>query len=275
VHIVTLTTCFNRVDSTIRALKTLHQQRLPDSAFFSHYLVDDGSTDGTSEIITSLFPSVNIIHSPGNLYWAGGMRFGWSTAIQSLDYDFLFVYNDDVVFFENALAVLIDTFYNVSTNASPAVIAGSFLDSSRSYLTYGGVRQSSFWHPLRFSRVDPDLTAPLYVDTINMNGCLISHSIIDKMGFLASYFVHSGADFEYGLRLRANGCYSMIAPGFIGICDTNSAPNINQLCYRDRLQFLLGPKGQPMHQRYQFYSKYAGLFWPILFLLPYLRLLRP
>ena len=130
--LVTLTTSHNRVRLTLRALSSLFSQQLPDSFEVSHYLVDDNSTDGTSEAITKLYPSVNIIKGNGNLFWAGGMRYGWDNVICHLDYDYLFVYNDDVILFPDAFKQLFETSRSLRYSAVPNehVISGSFLDST-------------------------------------------------------------------------------------------------------------------------------------------------
>lgn len=44
-------------------------------------LVDDGSTDGTSEFVSGQYPQVNLIRGDGNLWWGGGMRLGMQFAL--------------------------------------------------------------------------------------------------------------------------------------------------------------------------------------------------
>ena len=74
--------------------------------------------------------------------------------------------------------------------------------------------------------------------------------------------------------IGAAGGAAVISPGYVGICDANPEININKLPFSQRLKFLLSPKGQPLLQRFLYYSRHGGIFWPFLFLLPYLRLLR-
>ena len=274
--IATLTTSYNRKKLTLRALSSLVSQKLPENISIIHFLVDDLCTDGTAAAVSKSFPAVNIVSSKGNLFWAGGMRFGWSQAVRQIDYDYIFVYNDDVFLFSNALNSLLETANLLRRSGQPTehIISGSFLDSTEGSLTYGGVTRSSSWHPLRFSLVKPDSTHCKFVDTVNMNGCLISREAIDRVGFLSDYFIHKCADYEYGLKLRAAGGAAVISPGYVGICDANPDLNINKLPFSQRLKFLLSPKGQPLLQRFLYYSRYGGIFWPFLFLLPYLRLLR-
>jgi GT2 family glycosyltransferase len=276
ITVVTLTACFNRRNLTVSALSSLFSQTLPTDVSVQHVVVDDCSTDGTLQAINEMFPSVEVVEGTGKLYWAGAMLHGWKQVIQHCNYDYLFVYNDDASFFPDALANLLRTSFSIADqeNFNGHLIAGSFLDSSKQFLTYGGLKKSSFWHPLRFSRVKPDLLHPVLLDTINMNGCLISRSAIDRVGFLSEYFIHHGADYEYGLKLRRHGGVVLLAPGFIGICDLNLPLDINSLPYIKRCKYLLGPKGEPIMQRLKYCFRYGGFFWPFIFILPYLRLLR-
>ena len=89
--IATLTTSYNRKKLTLRALSSLVAQELPQNISIIHFLVDDLCTDGTAAAVSKSFPAVNIVSSKGNLFWAGGMRFGWSQAVRQIDYDYIFV----------------------------------------------------------------------------------------------------------------------------------------------------------------------------------------
>ena len=90
-RIAALLTCFNRKEKTRKCLESLFAVR-PNSDV---YLVDDGSTDGTSELIAELFPNVHIIIGSGDLYWSRGMYTAWKEAIKE-DYDYYLWLNDDV-----------------------------------------------------------------------------------------------------------------------------------------------------------------------------------
>ena len=64
-------TCYNRKEKTLASLKKLINQEDVDSLDINIYLVDDGSTDGTSEAVKKNFPQVNIIKGDGTLFWNG------------------------------------------------------------------------------------------------------------------------------------------------------------------------------------------------------------
>ena len=68
-HIAVLIACHNRKTSTLKCLEALFSQNKASAGFeFDVYLVDDGSTDGTSTAVAALYPHVNIIQGTGDLF---------------------------------------------------------------------------------------------------------------------------------------------------------------------------------------------------------------
>lgn len=272
-HIVTLTTCHNRRNSTLKVLDDLYEQKLPVGVVLSHVIVDDGSTDGTAEAVHHRFPDVEIVAGNGHLYWAGGMRHGWEHSVASKEFDYLFVYNDDVRLFKTAINDLLEACKSLPGQDNIYVMAGSFRNYDNGHTTYGGRRRSSAWHPLKFAQlVEPDGTLQR-ADTLNMNGALISRGALRKIGFLADYFVHSAADFEYGLRMVNSGGSVYVAGKHIGTCEPNRTmdlPDEISVTLGQRLQLLADIKREPFGQRLKFYKQHGGLLWPVLFVSPYI-----
>ena len=270
IRILTLATCFNRKDATLLALSDLHAQKFDKPVSVEHAIVDDGSSDGTALAVASAFSKVTVISGTGTLFWAGGMRYGWKEYARNQGFDYLFVYNDDGRFNRDALRHLLD---NTTEPEMPAALVGSFTDMDGEKTTYGARRRSSTWHPFKFGQiVEPDGTIQ-EADTLNMNGVLISRGALNAVGFLSEYFVHSNADFEYGLKLRRAGGKVLVAPRHIGRCSMNPSTLINPTDapnLRAALKMLLDPKREPMKQRLQMYRDHGGWLWPLLFITPYL-----
>ena len=68
---------FNRKNLTFNSIGQLHRDLYPKNIKLIHYLVDDCSDDGTSELINKSFNDVKIIKTSGDLYWSRSMKLGW------------------------------------------------------------------------------------------------------------------------------------------------------------------------------------------------------
>jgi len=273
-RIVTLATCYNRRDHTLDSLSDLHQQQLADGVLLQHVIVDDGSSDGTADAVREQFPDVEIVKGNGQLYWAGGMRHGWAEAVAGRKFDYLFVYNDDVSLSPDAIADLLAASESVWQENPCHVIAGSFKSSDGGQTTYGGRLRSSSWHPLKFAGMVEPNGRVQRADTLNMNGALITAEALKKVGFLSDYFLHSGADFEFGLKLAKAGGAVYVAGQPIGECDANpelgGGPTVSAFTpLRQRLGLIFDNKREPFRQRLCYYRQHGGVLWPVLWVSPY------
>jgi len=60
-------------------------------------VVDDGSTDGTSQFIQELFPHVVLLRGDGNLWWTGAVNMGIRWALErAATTDYVLLINDDL-----------------------------------------------------------------------------------------------------------------------------------------------------------------------------------
>jgi len=273
--IETLTTCYNRKQKTLASLNSFVSIRRLGDIQFRHTVVDDGGNDGTSESIERLFPEVNVVRGDGNLYWAGGMRYGYEIAITDKNFDYLLCYNDDINLHQDSLDRLIEVAKDLKIKYSEIAhaIVFTFRDVNNNDETYGGQCSSSILNPLRFLIESPDPETIKFADTLNFNLVLISSSALDKVGFLAPYFIHGGADFEYGLRLRKSGGLVIIAPGYYGTCGRNVPTQWSSENSRSFIEYIMrrsSIKDAPFRSTFRYYYHNGGFFWLFHFVRIYL-----
>jgi GT2 family glycosyltransferase len=262
-------TCHNRRDTTLACLEALNQQGVN----FDVYLVDDGSSDGTSDAVNKHYPAVRILEGNGNLFWVGGMRLAFSEALKG-SYDYYLWLNDDTLLGPKALSNLLDIHHDLAKRGHPnSIIVGSTRDSRTGKPTYGGAVQSKRWYSNKFEFVEPGET-PQECDTMYGNCVLIPHSVAEKVGNLDAAFIHTLGDLDYGLRARKLGCSVWAAPGYVGTCSKNSVRGSwadTNLPLSERLKKVFHIKGFPIRAWTLFVQRHSSPFWYIYWPLPYLR----
>jgi GT2 family glycosyltransferase len=266
--------CHNRRDKTVRALKALASQTCLVDVKWSIFVVDDGSSDGTTEAVLSVIPEAHMFLGPGNLYWGGAMRMVFAAALQQ-DFDFYLWLNDDTVLYPDALERLFQTRQWASQREDrPVIVVGSTQDAHTGATTYGGLVAPYRWRPMHFVLVEPE-AQPEPCSSMNGNCVLISRDVAQRVGNLDPVFTHSGGDVDYGLRARGMGCGIWAAGGFLGTCSANSEAgtwaDVHQPL-RDRLRGVLNPKGLPPREWRVLVSRHCGPLWPVYWASPYVRL---
>ena len=268
-QIAVLITCHNRCDTTIACLEALYQQ----DTVFDVFLVDDGSSDGTTDAVISNYPKVNIIKGSGDLFWVGGMRVAFAKALKD-NYSYYFWLNDDTLLEPNALSKLLNAHQVlIERNYPNSIVVGSAKDPATGEHTYGGTVHSKGWFSNTFKSIKPDRELK-ECDTMQGNIVLIPSSVAEKVGNLDAAFIHTMGDLDYGLRARKLGCSVWIAPGYMGVCSRNYVNGSwadTSLSWIERLRKVVQTKAFPINAWTVFVKRHSGNFWFIYWTFPYLR----
>ena len=271
-RIAVLLTSFNRREVTVACLSALHAQRVWDDLHFETFLVDDRSTDGTSEAIGKKFPKVHVFRSAGNLFWNGGMRMAFAIAMKS-GFDWYLLLNDDTILDEDALDKLIVS-ARISSASTPAIIVGTTRSPGSHKPTYGGYALRTSGVALILDRVHPDPRRLTPCDTMNGNVALIPAQVTQTIGNLEPQFCHQFGDLDYGLRAKRAGFSILVAPGFVGECAENSPVGSwrdRDATFAERWANLLSPKGVPFREWFLFTRRHYGWRFLAYTLSPYLK----
>lgn len=186
----------NRKNITLICLDNLSKNG--DLERYHAIVVDDGSTDGTTEAIRDLYPEVIVLLGDGNLWWTGAIKKGMEYAFENKA-EFIIWLNDDCQFSEAALTNLV----NCSQNCQVA-IAGcqGFELNQPTQLAFGGKIKT--WKGYRF--INAPSGAIVACDLLSGNLVCIPRAVITQIGYPNTDITpHYGGDSLYLIRAKQAG----------------------------------------------------------------------
>lgn len=259
----------NRRALTLQCLKSL--SRINSEGLEVHTIVvDDGSTDGTSEAIREKFPEVEIVLGNGNLWYTGGTNLGIKSALKH-DPDYILAVNDDSVFDESFLQRMVNCAEKYPRSVVGALLLlwhvphKVFQVSPKWSLWEGGWR---YWQNQTVWTVPQK---PWEVEIIVGNCVLYPVEVIKEVGLMNEKKLDHYGDAEYTPRMRRKGWRLLIEPNARVFCQPNNAPEkVLEMPWRKKIKVLISDRknAHNLFYRYNFYlysapTKFQGFlaFW--------------
>lgn len=256
--VAAILTCFNRKNKTQKCLESLFKI-LPDCDV---YITDDGSTDGTRDMLHQCFPKVKVISGTGNLFWSRGMYTAWKEAVKG-KYDYYLWLNDDIELYPYFFEELLEC---NRQKGGDCIITGLIEDFEKTTILYGGSDENKTLIQANGS--------PQKVTHMNGNVVLVPESVVDKIGIMDPKLHHDLGDVDYGLTAIENGInvYTTRKPVAAGYSNDFCRVRKWGVSLKQRLRKLNSPLGSPPSINFYFRKKHYGLFnacayWCYLYLL--------
>lgn len=257
--VLSIFTCYNRKEQTKKCIETI--VACNPRCEFTFVVADDGSTDGTYEMLQGLQPIVciHVVRGNGDWFYSGGMNAGMTYALQYLphDFDYMLMLNDDVEFFENSVQSMISQ----SISQGNAVVVG-VMCNDHGELSYGAVKYISGY---KYRKMDlSEWRVP--ADTFNANCVLMSYKAFEEVGAMDRFYRHSLGDFDYGLSLKRAGYRIYQLKEYAGICNNNDSKGTwtdTSLSRIERIRKKENEKGAPTKQWFYFLRKNFGVYMAI------------
>ncbi len=236
----------NRKAITLMCLETLKNNG--DLEQYQIVIVDDGSTDGTSQAITEQYPNVIILPGDGNLWWTGAMKLGMEYAHQQ-NADYIIWLNDDC----NVPSRMINALLSFANNHFKGIIGGQGINKNSPHnILFGGKIKT--WQGYRFHQAISNEILPC--DLLSGNIVCFPRSLIDDIGYPnPNVTPHYGGDSLYLIRAIKAG-YSLYVDGRYNIYDISS----NSPLYPH--DWLLG-HGDPLQLLKLAFNPNSGLSWRV------------
>ncbi len=192
---------YNRKQFTRDCLVSLREQTVRE-----HHVVvvNDGSTDGTHEMLATEFPEVTEIVTEGNLFWTAAINIGIRHAL-ARGAEYVMTLNNDTVatpdFMENML--------KWSQRKPDALLGALDINAVAEKPYYGGEVISKTWNTTRFLLDELDEKHRVGLHEVSIfpgRGLLLPRKLIDTIGlFDEKEFPHYMADYDYTALARRNG----------------------------------------------------------------------
>lgn len=189
----------NRKVLTLQCLKKLKDLNLLTE--ISVVVVDDGSTDGTSDEIAQKYPDIALLSGSGQLWWTGAIEKGMRYAYEQ-GADYIIWLNDDCLISDRTIDHLI---YYCQAHPNTIVGAQGYEKDNTDDLSFGG-KESHWWVPLNYElRPFPDKSVTR-CDMLSGNLVCLPKSVIEICGFPKSRaFPHYGGDTVYLQTAKKKG----------------------------------------------------------------------
>lgn len=188
----------NRKHFTKPCLDSLKKQTIKN---FITIVVDDGSTDGTSEMIENNFPRVTVLKGNGNYWWTKSVNIGIDYAI-SKNAETVILFNDDLIVDPDCLKNLFDAHEKYPDSLLGCM--GYSISSKNAYVQQKPLKIK--WILGKYMAMKCDEKSVCETMLLPGRGLFIPINIIKKIGkFDEKSFPQCGADYDFVLRGKKAG----------------------------------------------------------------------
>lgn len=196
---------FNRKELLARLLSQLFVQLETDDIVV---VVNDGSTDGTSEMLNKEFPQVIEVLGDGNWWYTRSINEGLKKAIK-MGVNHYLLLNDDIEIDQ----IYISTLRESASKEKKAIIGSLSVTYDKPHLiTFSGVRKFEWWRYRSVDYHEPFANVPLESlsemvesEFLPGRGMLIPAVVIEAIGLLDEDYVQYGSDDEICMRAKKHG----------------------------------------------------------------------
>ncbi|HEY9074496.1 MAG TPA: glycosyltransferase, partial [Desulfobaccales bacterium] len=161
-------------------------------------LIDDGSRDGTADMVSAAIPNLTVLRGSGNWWWAGSLHQGylWLRKTGVSPGEMVLIINDDSEFAEDFLELATAWL----ENHSRTMLLAQAYSRTTGKLRDAGVHAD--WRRFRFEPLPP----PEQINCLSTRGLFFRvGDFLQVGGFYPRLLPHYGSDYEFTMRARRRG----------------------------------------------------------------------
>lgn len=220
---------FNRKSYTERLLGCLRKQTFQH---FKTIIVDDGSTDGTAELIAERFEEVQLLRGDGNLWWTGAINLGIQHAMVSAaasENDAILVINDDLEIDPDYL----ETLHQAWASMPRTLIGSVAVDIKDPEVIVDGGRIVNWWTAkftmLNLQRTLSEFPRDHYVDVSLLTGwgTLIPIQVFREIGLYDDKHFQQCGDTELPVRAKIAGYHLIVSYAVVAKVHVDASDGVN------------------------------------------------
>lgn len=202
----------NRRDITRRCL--VHLDNLGVRGWTRVMVIDDGSNDGTCEMLARDFSWVLTLRGDGNLWWAGAIRLGMEAALAA-GADCICWINDDSLPDQGSLEML------VKVSLEHKAVCGGVSRTSDGAFVYSGGLIKRRW-PRHAAIAPSPKESPMAVEWLHGNMVAIPASVCAQIELPDCHWIkHNFADVDFTFRAHKAGIPVLLVPSATGVAERN------------------------------------------------------
>lgn len=183
-------------------------------------LIDDGSTDGTEDMVREKIANLTVLKGKGNWWWAGGLQQGinWLKKNNCSNANIVLMINDDVsfdpYFFEKAVSIL--------NNMKKSLLLAQLINKKTGETQESGIKANL---PRQQFQVALN---PKEINCLSTRGLFLRFSDLLEIGdFYPHILPHYGSDYEFTIRAHRKG-FNLCTTPELAIC-----PDANQTGFHE------------------------------------------